>query len=87
MWKRTKFCWGWYSDYLNILKEKGVYKTGIGNEYYRATMKKAGLDPDIYGPILFKNYNDNTYYLVRPEIISLKTLKQALIKGDLIQTG
>jgi diphosphate-dependent phosphofructokinase len=80
-----KILLGLVTDYLNILKEKGVYKTGIGNEYYRETMRKAGLNPDFYGPTLFKNYNDSTYYLVRPEIISIKTLKQALAKGDLIQ--
>ncbi len=81
-----KILLGLVVDYLNILKEKGVYKTGIGNEYYRETMRKAGLDADLYGPTLFQNYNDHTYYLVRPEIISLKTLNQALVKKDLIQT-
>jgi diphosphate-dependent phosphofructokinase len=80
-----KILLGLVTDYLNILKEKGIYKTGIENEYYRNTVKAAGLDPDIYGPTLFKNYNGSTHYLVRPEIISLKTLKQALVKGDLIQ--
>jgi len=80
-----KILLGLVSDYLNILKEKGVYKIGIENHYYRETMKKAGLDPDFYGPTLFKNYNNSTHYLVRPEIISLKTLNQALIKGGAIQ--
>lgn len=79
-----KILLGLVTDYLNILKEKGAYKIGIGNEYYRETMKKAGLDPDVFGPALFKNYNGDTYYLVRPEIISLKTLRQALVKGELI---
>ncbi len=80
-----KILLGLVSDYLNILKEKGVYKIGIGNEYFRETLKKSGLNPDFYGRTLFKNYNDHTHYLLHPEIISLKTLKQALVKGGLIQ--
>ena len=80
-----KILLGLVTDYLNILKEKGIYKTGIENDYYRETMKKAGLNPDFFGPTLFKNYNNDTHFLVRPEIISIKTLKQALVKGELIQ--
>jgi pyrophosphate--fructose-6-phosphate 1-phosphotransferase len=80
-----KILLGLVTDYLNILKEKGTYKIGIENKYYRETLEKAGLDPDFYGPTLFKNYNGSTHYLVRPEIISLKTLKQALVKGGAIQ--
>jgi pyrophosphate--fructose-6-phosphate 1-phosphotransferase len=79
-----KILLGLVTDYLNILKEKGIYKIGVENEYYRETMKKEGLDPDFYGPTLFKDYNNRTHYLVRPEIISLKTLKQALVKGGAI---
>jgi pyrophosphate--fructose-6-phosphate 1-phosphotransferase len=80
-----KILLGLVSDYLDILKEKGAYKLGIENEYYRHTLKNAGLDPDFYGPLLFSNYNDHTHYLVHPEIMSLKTLKQVLVKGDAIQ--
>jgi len=81
-----KILLGLVSDYLNILKEKGAYKIGIENGYYRETMEKEGLDPDFYGPTLFKNYNNSTHYLVRPEIISLKTLKQALVKRGAIKS-
>jgi pyrophosphate--fructose-6-phosphate 1-phosphotransferase len=80
-----KILLGLVSDYLNILKEKGTYKIGIESTYFRQTLKKAGLDPDFYGPTLFRNYNDHTHYLVHPEIISLKTLKQALVKDGAIQ--
>jgi pyrophosphate--fructose-6-phosphate 1-phosphotransferase len=81
-----KILLGLVSDYLDILKEKGTYKMGIENDYFRETMKKGGLDPDFYGPTLFRNYNNNTHYLVRPEIISIKTLKQALVKSGAIQS-
>ena len=82
-----KILLGLVTDYLDILKEKGVYKVGIEKGYYRETMKKAGLSPDYYGPVLFRNYNDQTHYLVRPEIFSLKTLNQALTKGNVLQEG
>ncbi|MBW2367525.1 MAG: 6-phosphofructokinase [Deltaproteobacteria bacterium] len=76
---------GLVNDYLNILREKGEYKLGIETTYYRETMKRGSLDPNFYGPILFKNYNGATHYLVKPEIISLKTLKQALTRGNAIR--
>jgi pyrophosphate--fructose-6-phosphate 1-phosphotransferase len=40
-------------DYLNILKEKGLYKLGIPRGYFRKTMQKAGHDPDRFGPAVF----------------------------------
>jgi diphosphate-dependent phosphofructokinase len=76
---------GLVKDYLDILIEQGVYKVGIENGYYKETMKKGGLDPDFYGPLLFKNYNNETHFIVKPNIISVKTLKQALTKGEAIQ--
>ena len=72
-------------DYLNILKEKGIYKIGIEREYYRRMLNSAGIDPDIYGPALFKNYDNSMYLLVKETIMSLKTLKQALLKSNLIE--
>jgi len=68
-------------DYLNILKEKGLYKIGIDAARCVKTMEKAGLDPDVYGPILFGNWNQAQYLLVKQEIISKKTLKAALVKA------
>lgn len=79
-----KVLMGLVIDYLNILKEKGEYKIGIEKAYYRKTLTQSGLDPDRLGPILFKNYHESEYCLVKPEIISLKTLKQALVKGGAI---
>jgi len=71
-------------DYLNILKESGTYKIGIEKSYYRKTLEKGGLDPDYFGPILFKNYDDSEFFLIKASIISAKTLRQALKKEDVI---
>lgn len=76
---------GLVQDYLNILKEEGIYKIGIHQDYYRKIMQKAGLDPERYGPVLFKNFGDAQYLLVNPEIISVKTLNQALQKKGLLK--
>jgi pyrophosphate--fructose-6-phosphate 1-phosphotransferase len=72
-------------DYLNILKEEGRYKLGIERRYYQKIMAKGGLDPDEYGAVLFNNYPHDNYLKIDKSIISLKTLKQALIKEGLIQ--
>jgi pyrophosphate--fructose-6-phosphate 1-phosphotransferase len=80
-----KVVMGLVKDYLNTLKEKGIYKMGIEREYYRRTLVAAGMDPDIFGPVLFKNYGNSLYLLVKESIMSLKTLKQALIKASLME--
>ncbi len=76
---------GLVKDYLSTLKEKGLYKIGIEKSYYEKVMKKGGLDPDYFGPMLFKNYGDSRYLLVEKSIISVKTLKQALVKDGAIR--
>ncbi len=78
-----KIVMGLVKNYLKELTEKGVYKVGIHRDYYKKILKKAGLDPDFYGQILFKNYGEE-YLLVKPAIISGKTLTQALVKGGAI---
>jgi len=78
---------GLVQDYLNILKEEGKFKVGIRKDYYRKTLERAGLDPDRYGPVLFGNYSDNEFLLVKPGIISVKTLAQALQKEKLMADG
>ena len=75
---------GLVQDYLNILKEEGTYKVGIQKDYYSKILINGGLDPDRYGPALFKNYGDGEYLQVKPDIISIKTLNQALEKKRLI---
>ncbi len=79
-----KVLMGLVKDYLNILKEKGVYKIGISHHYFLKTMEGGGLDPDQIGPVLFKNYGDAPHLLVRETIISIKTLKQAMAKAGLV---
>jgi len=76
---------GLVNDYLNILKEEGLYKVGIHKEVYRKSMTKAGLDPDAFGKVLFRNDGKNDFLLIRKSIISVKTLKNALEDADLIQ--
>ncbi len=71
-------------DYLNILKENGTYKIGIERSYYRKTLDKGGIDPDYLGPILFQNFDDAQFLLMKSSIISVKTLKQALVKTGAI---
>jgi pyrophosphate--fructose-6-phosphate 1-phosphotransferase len=67
------------------LKEEGRYKLGIDRRYYRKILQKSGLDPDAYGPVLFKNYEGENYLLVRESIISVKTLKQELTASGLME--
>ena len=71
-------------DYLNILKDEGRYRLGIHKNHYRKTLKRANLDPDAFGPLLFENYRQSEILLRRSAIISLKTLKQSLIKGQML---
>ena len=73
-------------DYLNLLKEEGRYHLGIKQKYYQKTLKQAGLDPDAFGPLLFENYGSAEFLLRKTSIMSVKTLKQALVEGGLIKT-
>jgi len=78
---------GLVQDYLNILKEEGLYKVGIPKDYYSKTLESAGLDPDRFATALFKNYGDSEFLMVKPGIISVKTLDHALQKEGLINAG
>ena len=82
--KTEKVILGLVKDYLNILKENGVYKIGIHESYYKKTLLKDNLDPDYFGPIIFKNYGENNYLLIKKSIISLKTLKHILVKAGAV---
>ena len=75
---------GLVKDYLNILKENGTYKIGIERSYYKKTLEQEELDPDFFGPVLFKNYDEADYLLIKESIISVKTLKQTLVKEGAI---
>lgn len=70
---------GLVKDYLKILEERGEYKIGISREWYCRTLEKGGLDPDLFGEALFRNYLSNDHFLlVKTSIVSVKTLKQEL---------
>jgi len=79
---------GLVKDYLKILREKGRYKVGIDRYQYRKVLKRDGLDPEVFGPILFGNYNtDDQYFLTHNNIYSYKTLTRALLAADAIKNG
>nr|MBL0701053.1 6-phosphofructokinase [Desulfobacterales bacterium] len=72
-------------DYLNILKEKGVYKIGIERDYFVKTLKKDGIDPDSFGSVIFRNYDDGSaLLLVKEKITSTKILNNSMVKAGLI---
>ncbi|MFO7883718.1 MAG: 6-phosphofructokinase, partial [Desulfobacteraceae bacterium] len=82
--KTEKIILDMVKEYLDILKEKGEYKIGIEQGYYKKIFEDSGLNPDRFGDVLFKNYKKDSYFLVKPSIISKKTLKLALIESRLI---
>ena len=82
-----KVIMGMVRDYLNILKDQGKYKVGIEEAYYRKILSKGELDPERFGPVLFKNYGQTPFLLVKESIISIKTLTQALVTAGLLNPG
>ena len=82
-----KVLMGLVRDYLDLLKEEGRYRLGIQQAYFHKTLAAADLDPDTYGPVLFENYGQAEFLLKRPEIISVKTLRQSLEKAGLLKEG
>lgn len=79
-----KVLMGMVKDYLDILYEEGSYKIGISRAYFTKIMKKDGLDPEHYGRCLFKNYKNGGMLIIKPAIISVKTLKQELVKAGIL---
>lgn len=75
---------GLVQDYLNILKEQGLYKIGIRSGYFSKMMNAAGLDPDTYGAAIFENYGTAEFLLTKKSIISTKTLRQALVDDGIL---
>ncbi len=72
------------TEYLGYLKDQGIYKTGIQREYFENRCSQEGLDAKKTGPVLFKNYENGRFLLMKPDIISMKTLKNALVANDII---
>lgn len=81
--KTEKIIMDMVKEYLDVLKEQGKYKIGIERSYYNLIMEKAKLNPDKFAMAIFKNYK-GIYLLIKESIISLKTLKQALVSHELI---
>jgi len=81
--KTEKIVMDMVKEYLEVLKEQGVYKVGIKRQDYLTLMQASRMDPELYAPALFKNPND-PYLLVKPDIISLKTLKQSLVSAGML---
>ena len=71
-------------DYLGILQEKGSYTVGIKTGYFKSMLKREKLDPDVYGPVMFDNYGNAEYLLVKRSIISMKTLVQAFTSAGML---
>jgi len=81
--KTEKIIMDMVKEYLDALREQGCYKVGILRDDYVSLMDDAGMDPDLFAPALFKNPQDK-YVLVKPDIISLKTLKLALVHAGML---
>ena len=81
--KTEKIIMDMVKEYLDILKEQGRYKVGIGESYYKSVMEDAKINPDKFAKAVFKNPKDK-FLIVKETIISLKTLKQALVSAKLI---
>jgi len=79
-----KVLMGLVDEHLNKLIMQGDYKIGIERNYYEKTLKKGGLSPQEYGPILFENYDDlaQKYLLMKKPIICNKSLKEILLKAN-----
>jgi len=82
-----KVLMGLVQDYLNILKEEGAYKIGVRKGYFQKTLAVAGLDPDQYGQALFKNFDADEPLIMKPSIISVKTLGQVLKNEGCMEKG
>ncbi|MBW1989240.1 MAG: 6-phosphofructokinase [Deltaproteobacteria bacterium] len=83
-----KVIMGLVKDYLKFLQEEGVYKIGVEKSSYEKIMAEGDLDPAYYGPILFENWPDAEYLLMKKSIMSIKTLTQELSReGALDKSG
>ena len=76
---------GLVHDYLNILKEKGLYKLGIPRGYFRKTLQQGRPRPGPLRPGRFRELRPGRpFLLTKVSIISAKTLRQELEKAGLL---
>lgn len=79
---------GLVKEYLDILRDQGKYKIGVNWDYFVKTMNKAGLDPNYYCDILFQECEESCeYLLIKESIISIRTLKTALMQAGALDQG
>ncbi len=81
--KTEKIIMDMVKEYLDVLREQGRYKVGILRDDYVSLMESAGMDAELFAPAVFKNPQDK-YVLVKPDIISLKTLKLVLVNAGML---
>ncbi len=81
--KTEKIIMDMVKEYLDILKEKGIYKIGIERSFYDSKMKTADLPSDKVARAIFKD-PDKKILLIKESIISVKTLKQALVSNGIV---
>ncbi len=71
-------------EYLGALKEQGRYKIGIDRFFYISIMENAMLAHDAFARVIFQDPNAR-FLLIKRNIISRKTLHQALVDNKLIK--
>jgi pyrophosphate--fructose-6-phosphate 1-phosphotransferase len=81
--KTEKIIMDMVKEYLVVLKEQGVYKIGIEKSYFDTKIDPTRLDSRAVAKAIFKNPDDR-FLLIKKSIISMKTLKQALITAGVI---
>lgn len=82
-----KVIMGMVKDHLAALREKGIYRLGLAPSLVQVYFERAQLGPDEYGPVIFENWGvENEMLLIHREIISIKMLRLALEKTDLLKT-
>jgi len=80
-----KVIMGMVKDHLAALRERGIYRMGLTPSWVRVYLERTKLLPDQVGPVLFENWSDeNEMLLMHPDIISVKMLRNALEKADLV---
>ena len=81
--KTEKIIMDMVKEYLEILKEMGIYKVGIERSYYNSKMNGIPIEAEMLAKAIFKNPEEK-HLLIKESIISIKTLKNALVSHQII---
>ncbi len=79
-----KVIMGLVQDYLHILRERGEYIIGLDPAYCRKVLEKGGVHVERFGRAMFANWDEGGMLLMKEDIISLKTLRQELVREGLV---